>query len=151
MHYLNVMSTNQSFLTLRPPLVCWDDSWDSEEGPLAISTDSILFVVELSKFRPNNGESLDVGEFIRAMVRLKLADYIIEGFVHVPLGGTPISRVIQDRHPFIALTDVSVSGPGGSFEVPFLAVCHQQINAVQEIQQASDPEKELQAVECAEP
>lgn len=149
MHYLNVVSTTQKCLTLRPPLVCSHD-WLSEDGLLAVATDSILFVVELSEFVPRPGDPQEAAQFQRAAVRLLLADYIIDGFVHVPPGGTPISRVSQDPHPFIAMTSVSVIGPDEQFTAPFMAACHRNIVAVQEIVQGLEEPEELHAVEFAE-
>jgi hypothetical protein len=149
LHYLNVMSTTQKFITLRPPLVCSED-WSSEKGPLAFSTDSILFVVELSDFLPPRGVPQEAAQYQRSPVRVRIAEFIIDGFVHVQPGKTPISRVIQDPHPFIALTSVEVSGPGGPFEVPFMAACHRHIVAVQENSQNFEVTEESHDVDLAE-
>lgn len=148
MHYLNVVSTTQSFLTLRPPLVCSHD-WLSEDGPLAVATDSILFAVELSEFVPRPGDPHEAAQFRRAAVRLRLADFIVDGFVHVPPGGTPVSRVVQDRHPFIAMTSVSVIGPEESFTAPFMAASHRHIIGVQEIARQAELQEELHEVDHA--
>jgi len=132
MHYLNVASATHDFLTLHPPLACSPD-WMFENGTTAVATDSVLFVVELTDYVPRPGDPHEAAQFRRFPVRLRLADYIVDGFVHVAPGMQPITRINQDRHPFIALTVVSVLGPEEQFAVPFLAANRSYITAVQEI------------------
>lgn len=132
MHYLNVAASTHDFLTLHPPLACSAD-WLFEDGPTAVATDSILFVTELSDFTPRPGDPREAAQFRRVPVRLRLADHIVDGFVHVAPGVQPIARITGDRHPFMALTVASVMGPETQFAAPFLAANRRYITAVQEI------------------
>jgi hypothetical protein len=149
MHYLNVVSSSQSFLTLQPPLACPHD-WLSPDGPAAIATDSILFVVELSDFVPRPGDPHEAAQFRRTPVRLRLAQFVVDGFVHVAPGGTAISRLNHDRHPFLALTSVSVIGPDDEITAPFIAANLRYVAAVQEIVPETEIPVEEHAVDRAE-
>lgn len=148
MHYLNVMSSTQNFLTLRPPLVCSKD-WVFEDGPLAVAMDSILFAVELSEFVPKPGDPREAAQFRRVPIRLRLAEYVVDGFIHVPPGANTISRINQNRHQFIALTVVSVMGPDQQFAASFLAANRRYITAVQEIATELKAPEEVLAVDRA--
>lgn len=149
MHYLNVVSTSQSFLTLQPPLACPHD-WLSPDEPAAIATDSILFVAELTAFVSPTGTPREAAQFRRTPVRLRLAEYVVDGFVHVAPGSSAISRLHQDRHPFLALTSVSVLGPEDEMTAPFIAANRRYIAAVQEIAQEMEIPVAVGAVDRAE-
>jgi len=148
MHYLNVLSTSQELVTVKPPLAC-PDGWLSPDGPAAIATDAILFVVELSEFVPRPGDPREAAQFRRVPVRLRLGPFVVEGFVHVAPGGDVISRLLQTRHPFLALTSVSVMGPESELTAPFIAANRRYIAAVQEIPLGTDPPHEVHAVDRA--
>jgi len=137
MHYLNVAASVQEFLTLHPPLTC-SSHWMLDEGPLAVAVDSILFAVERSEFTPRPGDPREAAQFQRTAIRLRLADHVVDGFMHVPPGADPINRLNQNRHPFVALTVVSVMGPHEQFAASFLAANRRYITAVQEI--AAEPD-----------
>jgi len=89
MHYLNVISSSQNFLQIKPPVTC-TGNWRFEDAPLAVATDSILFVTELAECVPTPGDPHAAARFKRARIRLRLDEYDIDGYVHVPPGGDPI-------------------------------------------------------------
>jgi hypothetical protein len=134
MHYLNVISSSQNFLQIKPPVTC-TGNWRFEDAPLAVATDSILFVTELAECVPTPGDPHAAARFKRARIRLRLDEYDIDGYVHVPPGGDPIARLNQDRHTFIALTAVTVVGPDTELTAPFLAACRTEILAMQILEQ----------------
>jgi len=149
MHYLNVVSTSQSFLTLQPPLTCPHD-WLSPDEPAAIATDSILFVAELTSFIPRPGDPHEAAQFQRKPVRLRLDQYVVDGFVHVAPGGNVISRLNHDRHPFLALTSVSVIGPEDEMAMSFIAANRRYIAAVQQIAPEMEVPEQIEALDRAE-
>ncbi len=57
----------------------------------------------------------------------------MHGFVHVPPGGNPMTRLNQGEHAFVALTSASVIGPGEELATPFLAVNRGHILAARPI------------------
>ena len=57
---------------------------------------------------PEPGDPHAAARFKRARIRLRLDEYDIDGYVHVPPGGDPVARLNQDRHTFIALTSDDV-------------------------------------------
>lgn len=132
MHYMNVVSASQNFLTVHPPLACSGD-WPIEDGPLALSIDSILFLVELSDFRPKPGDPVEAAKFKRAPVRLQVEKFTIEGYVHVPPGGDAMIRLNQDRHPYLAVTSASIRGSDTEFAAAFVAISRRHLTAVQMI------------------
>lgn len=73
---------------------------------------------------------------------MRVKDYEIEGFIHVPAGGAPMKRLEHGKHPFISLTTVLVTGPEGQSTAQFLAVNRAHISAVQEIDvgQGAEPD-----------
>lgn len=148
MHYLNVAAATGPFLTLRPPLTCSQD-WMFDDSPLAVAMDSILFVTESSEYAPRPGDSREAARFQRVPIRLRLADHIVDGHMHVPSGSNPIHRLNQDRHAFIALTVVSVMGPQEQFATSFLAANRHYITAVQQIIGELEAPKEIDALEHA--
>ena len=149
LHYLNVIATSQNFLMLEPPLVCEPD-WLDRDAALSIAMESILFVVELSEFVPPPGNPHEAALFKRTPVRMRLADFVVDGYVHVAPGADAIARLNQDRHPFVALTAVTAIGPHEEYTVPFMAIASRYIAAVQRIAQEFDLVDEAHAIDCAE-
>jgi len=129
---LNMVS--KRFITVHSPESL--SAWKPGRGPLAINKDSILFVRELSAPPPKAAGKF--GHFTRAPLRLKVRDFEIEGFVHVPPGGAPMKRLDQDTHGFISLTTVLVTGPDSEEMTPFLAVNRSQITAAQVVDADAD-------------
>jgi hypothetical protein len=148
MHYLNVTASAQEFLILHPPLACSAD-WMFDTGPAAVAMDSILFVVETSEFVPRPGDPREAAQFKRRPIRLRLADHLVDGFMHVPPGADPIHRLNQNRHPFVALTVVSVMGPHEQFASSFLAANRRYVTAVQEIAGEQEAPLEMHVVDRA--
>ncbi len=104
--------------------------WNFGPESLSISKSSVLFVRELRI--PQKGSSNRFGNFSRAAVKLRVKEFDIEGFVHVPPGGAAMKRLDHSDHPFVSLTTVLLTGPEGETMVPFLAVNLEHIGAVQE-------------------
>ena len=105
--------------------------WSFEGGMLAINKNAILFATEITAFEPPKEQRH--GDYTRRAVRIQVATFQVEGFVHVAHGGSALARLNQDTHPFIAITSASVAGPGAPFGTPFLAVHRRHIQAVQEL------------------
>jgi hypothetical protein len=124
----------KSFVNIRPTREP-GDGWPFGPGLLAVNKDCILFVQELSAPAPRSSSSF--GSFSRSPVRLRVDQFTIEGFVHVPHGGSPMKRLDQDTHAFVPLTTVLVSGPAEYVTAPFLAVNRRAISAAQ----ALEPER----------
>jgi hypothetical protein len=138
---LNLVS--KRFITVHTPQSLASD-WEPGSGPLAVNKGSILFVRELSAPPPKGGGRF--GNFTRAALRLRIKEFEVEGFVHVPPGGSPMKRLDQDSHPFVSLTTVLVTGPDGHATAPFLAVNRNHITAAQ----VNEPGEEPAAVHSAE-
>lgn len=118
-------------------------------GRLTIVKSSVLFVEELEAPSPTSGGRPRC-RFWQASVALRVGEFVIEGLVHVPVGGDPLLRVHQGGRVFLALTSVVATGPGSEFEAPFLAVNRAHIAAAQELRQgekdsAMAPEAEAEA------
>jgi len=143
MHYLNVAATTNPFLSLRPPLFCSGD-WMFGDSILAVAMDSILFVTESSEYQPRPGNEREASRFKRVPIRMRLANYVIDGHIHVPPGSNPIARINQDRHAFIAMTVVSVMGPQEQFATSFLAANRRYITAIQQILGELEVPKEIE-------
>jgi hypothetical protein len=115
-------------------------SWSFSPGTVGINTSSILFVIERSQFKRKSGKRVEAARFNRAAVMLRVGEFDIQGFVHVPGRGDILTRLNRDKYPFIALTSASVLGPDSEFAAPFLAVNRSHIMAAQEIgQDETDP------------
>jgi len=127
---VNVVTGN--FLTLHSPR-SYSGEWKLDGGPLAISKSSTLFVMEMAAPAARARRRGDAVRFSRSPVRLWVKQVSVQGFVHVPPGGTAMSRLNQSSHDFMALTSVSVVGPNFEFATPFLAVNRAFISAAQEI------------------
>ncbi len=105
-------------------------------GRLAIVKSSILFVQELET-PPATSGSRPRCRFWQSPVALRVGEFIVEGSVHVPIGGDPLLRIHQSGPAFLALTSVVARASGSEFEAPFLAVNRFQIAAAQKL-----PERE---------
>lgn len=116
---LNVFSRH--FLVVRRPRI-HSGVWSVEADRVAINKDSILFVTERSGPPPRPAAPAGAVRRARAPVRFHVDPYELRGFLHVPRGADPMSRLNQDGHAFVALTSASVVGPDSHFAVPFLAV-----------------------------
>jgi hypothetical protein len=124
------------------------DGWFNVQGRASINTSSILFVRELSEPPTRGGQRVEAARFSRAAVRLRVGDYEVRGFMHVPGRGDPTWRLNHEKCKFIAVTSASVVGPGVEFATPFLAVNRQHISAAQEIHlDEPEPEQVLCAAE----
>ena len=130
---LNVVAKN--FVMVHRPQLS-GSSWCFDAAALAINKQSILMVQELAEpaFKSKKGFS---GMFARAPVRLRVGHFDVEGLVHVPAGGNPMTRLNQQGHPFLALTSASVVGEETQTGVPFLAVNRSHILAAQELPTAA--------------
>jgi hypothetical protein len=132
LHYLNVTSMSQSFIVLTPPIEP-SPEWNVANGSLALAFDSVLFVQEMTDLPPADSDRAAAALYERCAVRLNVGGYAVDGFIHMPPGGDPISRLNQDRHPFFALTAVSVMGTRDQFAAPFLAVKRSEVIALQAV------------------
>ena len=146
---LNVVS--RVFLTIHEPLLSFGP-WTSSDEPLSINKSSVLFVKELAGCPPPPGNRRVSNHFSRASIELLMQDHAVRGFVHVPQGGDPITRMNQGNHSFVALTSVSVVGPGCQFATPFLAINRAHILAARPIPQlGADPQFEPEDTDLAAP
>jgi hypothetical protein len=120
-------------------------AWSFNRGTVGINTSTILFVIERSKFKRKAGKRVEAARFNRAAVLLRVGEFDIQGFVHVPGRGDILTRLNRDKYPFIALTSASVIGPDSEIAAPFLAVNRSHITAAQEIgQDELEPEAILE-------
>jgi hypothetical protein len=105
-------------------------AWTSGGGTLSVNKSSILFVRELSS--PPVQLSGQPGGFTPGAVRMRVKDYELEGFVHVPPGGEAMMHLDRDDHPFVSLTTVLLSGPDEEVTTPFLAINREHIALAEE-------------------
>jgi hypothetical protein len=110
-------------------------AWSFSPGTIGINTSTILFVIERSKFRRKSDKRVEAARFNRAAVMLRVGEFDVQGFVHVPGRGDILTRLNREKYPFIALTSASVMGPDSEIAAPFLAVNRTHIMAAQEIRQ----------------
>lgn len=105
---------------------------DSGESPawrdvrrMAVRKESIVFVEETG----SPPSSTAAGEaYARAPIHLELGELVAQGYLHVPRGGDPLSRLDASEGPtFIAMTSVSAVGEDVRLTVPFLAINRQQV------------------------
>ena len=123
------------FLTLSSPTV-FAGRWPLEAGPFAINKSAILFVLELPDLGATLGmESVepDLGRYPHAMIRLRVGEFRIQGYVHTIQIGEPLSLLQQTGHSFFAITAATINGPGTDCASPFVAVNRSHIDVVQEI------------------
>jgi hypothetical protein len=116
------------FVTIYSPKSL-NENWQTGQGSLSVNKDSILFVRELSSPPPRAGGNF--GSFTRAPIRLHVKQFEVEGFVHVPPGGSPMKRLDQSSHPFVSLTSVLVTSTDSESTAPFLAVNRNRVTAAQ--------------------
>jgi len=127
-----VSTVSQKYLTIHEPKLI-EGNWEFAAGPLALSKSSVLFLMESS---PPQSRPASMGDrFGQACFRMRVAAYDLTGFIHFPLGGTPMKRLDQDHHGFLALTTVLVTSPDSELTVPFLAVNRAHIIGAQHIEQ----------------
>ena len=118
---LNLLA--REFVTVHGPNID-GEVWEPDTR-VAVSKASILWVVEeCDQLGPR---FVSPESYRRSPLRLRVDDFDVQGFMHVPQGGDTLQRLNQDRHPFIALTSASVVGSDVELAVPFLAVNRQQI------------------------
>ncbi|MCP3978310.1 MAG: hypothetical protein GY716_03120 [bacterium] len=120
-------SVSKNFVRVHGPKAASGDS-AVLDGPMAINKRSILFVQELNP--PTSKPKANFGNFDISPVQFQVGDYTVQGFVHVPPGGSPMKRLDQD-HTFLAVTTALVSGPDGEFTAPFLALNKRHIATAQ--------------------
>lgn len=103
------------------------------DGPVAVAKSRILFLIETGEPPARLGRSAIAQRMHRARIRLRVAEFLVEGSVHVPNGGRPLLRLKQEGHPFLALTDARVIGPYATLEAGFLAVHRDHVIAAQDV------------------
>jgi len=131
LRYLNVTAATQNFIVMTPPIEP-SEGWHIADGALAMSIDSLLFVQELTQCKyPSDRAAAALYE--RCAIRLSVGEYAVEGYLHMPPGSNPISRLNQNNHPFFALSAVSVIGPNTQFAAPFLAIKRTEVIALQAV------------------
>lgn len=131
LHHLNVLSASSDFVVVHAPIEA-DERLQLDDGDLAVAVSSIVLVQELTERRPTPGDPVAAAQFLRSPIRLRVGDYALEGFIHHPPGVDPIARVNSDRHPFFAMSSVSVIGPHLQTSAGFLAVKRSEVLLVQE-------------------
>lgn len=132
LHYLNVVAVTRDYLPLQPPLVTSAD-WFLDDAPLEIALESVLFVAELSDYRPADGDPNAAKLYTPIPVRLRVNRYTVDGQVHVPAGAEPVDRLNHSRHAFVAMTSASVLGPDAEFGAGFVALNRSHVSAVQTV------------------
>ncbi len=101
--------------------------WDLPDGPMAINKSSILFVVE---DRPlERGPARTLVQQATDKVTLRVGDFLLEGTVTFPAGGTALTSLDAAAHPFVALTDTRIQGPEGEQRASFVAVNRRHVTA----------------------
>ena len=131
LRYLNITSATQHFIVISPPIEP-SAGWNIVDGALAIAIDSLLFVQELTALAfPSDRAAAALYE--RCAIRLSVGEFAVEGYLHMPPGSNPISRLNQNSHPFFALSAVSVIGPDTQFAAPFLAIKRSEVIALQAV------------------
>jgi hypothetical protein len=139
---LNVVS--KRFVTLHSVGSASHD-WSFDEATLAVNKSSILFLQELSAQSVQPGSQFD--RFTRASIRVRVGDFDIQGFVHVPPGGAAMKRLDQNNHAFVSLTSALITGPDTQSTAPFLAVNRNHIIAAQEVGQVESASVKSTGVE----
>lgn len=136
---LDDLNVERTFLTVED-LEVVSGRWPTGGGPVAVNRDAILFVAELSPppERPIGAVPANLGRYTPALVLLSIGDYRVEGAVHVPQGGNAIVRLQHPAHAYVALTGVTIRGPEGQVEVPFVAVNRNRVLAAQELEPSEE-------------
>jgi len=129
---LDDLNMDRAFLTLQAK-DCHVSEWSLRRGELLLSKTTILTMRELGP-PPDMSAGRPMGaRFARASVRLQVGSFQIEGFVHVPPGGSMTARLNQAGPQFLSITSASVVGPTSQFAAPFLAVNRKHILAAQTV------------------
>jgi hypothetical protein len=129
---LDDLNIGREFLALRTPSVV-PASFSAGSGRFEINKSAVVLVTENVKDESERPPARPQGYYSRVPLHLLVGDYDVHGMFHVPPGGDAITRLVQERHTFIALTTASVEGPGVSFTTPFLAVNRSFVRMVQEL------------------
>lgn len=117
-------------------------TWRFAAGAVSINRASVYFAIERESAPRGKSDSLG---YTRAGARIQLGPYTVDGFVHVPPGGSPMARIHQDNHAFIAFTSASVTRGDEQFAAPFLAVNRAHILAAQELYASDASERPTSA------
>lgn len=128
---LNIVA--KRFLTVHDPVLV-TGRWTRADGSITINKDAIVFVRERPGCPSPPGNHRLASRLTRASVELFLKDYAVQGYFHVAPQGDPMSRLNQGEQEFLALTAVSVVGPGEQFATPFLAVNRLHVQAARPIE-----------------
>jgi hypothetical protein len=118
-------------------------------GSLAVARSCILFITETGDLNPRTDSRIEASRFSRVALRLRVGDYDVQGFLHVPVLSSPMKRLTQNRQPFVAFTAASVVGPDTEFATAFLAVNVDHLLAVQEIEPADTARSEDSELDMA--
>jgi hypothetical protein len=137
---LNVPS--RQFLFVHSPKVA-KSRWALEDAPIVLNKSAILFATEIAEGPSKAGRQGLVVPCTRALTRVFIGDYVVKGFLHMPVNGDLAKRLDQDDHCFMALTSVSITGPDLDCSVPFVAVNRGLIISLQVLQlENREPAKE---------
>ena len=109
--------------------------WSFDTGIISINKELTLFAMELQNQVMMTDARVEAHHYSREAVRLRLADFDIQGYMHVRGMTDPMMRLSQNKQPFIALTSVSVVGDEAEYATSFLAVNPLHITAAQNIRQ----------------
>jgi hypothetical protein len=125
----------RAYLTLTLPLLVTGQT-PLEKGPLSINKSNIIFALEI----PDLGAKIESQPMepevhrARSVVRIRTADYTIEGYVHTWGGGDALGRLTQPGTPrFLALSPATIAGPDIDCAVSFVAVNCAHVTMAQEI------------------
>lgn len=116
-------------------------------GPVAVHKSKILFLVETGEPPSRLGRSAIAQRMHRARIRLRVAEFVVDGWVHVPYGGRPLLRVKQEGHPFLALSDARAIGAYATLEASFLIVNRDHVLAAQDVAEPEPTGVEMDAAQ----
>ena len=135
LHYLNATITTSDFLTLEPPTSTYP-AVTLQDGRLAVAASSILCVQELTDFKPVPRDPAAARRYQRSPLRVHVGHYLLSGFIHCAPGLDTIERISSDRHPFFAMSSVSVVAADEQFAANFVAVRRDRVLLAQSIDDA---------------
>jgi hypothetical protein len=81
---------------------------------------------------------------------LRIAEFDIQGFLHLRGVRDPLVWLNQSRQPFLALTAASVIGPGVEFAVSFIAINPRHMLAAQCLRIGAEGVEDATALTAAE-
>lgn len=146
---LDDLNMDRKFLTLQAKH-CQVSGWSFRRGEMLLNKNTILTMRELGP-PPDMSAGRPAGaRFTRASVRLQVGPYQIEGFMHVPPGGSVMARLNQSGAGFLSVTSASVVGPASQFAAPFLAVSRLHILAAQASVEGDADTADAEAHEASE-